>query len=109
MAVREYRYRVTLEPVASPTPDAPLRAPLSFECGNHDDVIAIAERARSRSGFPPDEAAALAVGLKLFTEVMLRHRDDPLFAALRGPMREFVGRLKARHRGEEQGSAAAPR
>ena len=108
MAIREYRYRVTLEPVASPAPDVPLRAPLSFDACNHDDVVGIAERARARSGFPPDEAAALAVGLKLFTEVMLKHREDPLFAALRGPMREFVGRLKARHRGEEQGSTTAP-
>ena len=105
MAVRGHRYSVTLEHLAAPNEATPLRPALSFEAVNHDDVIAIAERTRERSGFAPDEAAALAVGLKLFSEVMLKHRDDPLFAALRPHMREFVGKLKARNRGEERAQA----
>ena len=68
---------------------------LSFEADNHDDIFDIVRRQRSKGVWDDATAAQLAVGLKLFTEVTLHHRKDPLFEPLMQPMREFIGRLKA--------------
>ena len=105
MALRQHRYRITVEHLASPREDEALHAPLAFEAANHDEILGIAERVRGRLGFPAEEAAALAIGMKLFGEVMLAHRDDPLFAELRPAWRAFVGSLKGRK--PETGAAAA--
>jgi hypothetical protein len=69
---------------------------LSFEVASHDDVLAIVRRVNAANAFERNEAIALAVGLKLFTGVMLRHRHDPLFADIQPAMRVFIGNLKAR-------------
>jgi len=98
---REHRYRLTLEHLATPRDDAPRHEPLSFETGNHDDLFPIIERARAKGVFDADTAAALALGLKLFTEVMLKHRGHPLFAEVSEPMRAFIGKFKALGRSEQ--------
>jgi hypothetical protein len=49
-----------------------------------------------RSGaFDAYTAAALALGMKLFGEVMLQHCKDPLFEPIVEPYREFIGAFKA--------------
>lgn len=96
--MKGHRYRVTIEHVAAPKRDAPLQAPLSFETVNHDEILAIVERLRASSHYEADEAAALGIGLKLFSEVMLKRRDDPLFAAVQPALRAFIGGLKERNR-----------
>jgi hypothetical protein len=106
MPARQHRFRITVEHIAAPREGEPLQPPLTFEAGNHDDILRIAGRMRARSGFPPDDAAALAIGMKLFSEVMLMNRDDPLFAELRPHMRQFVGALKARNRANEDEASA---
>ena len=93
--MKQHRYRVTLDHLADAkgepsTYDAPLR----FEVGNHDDVFAIVERMRTRNDLAPDAATALAVGLKLFSEVMLEHRGHPLFAEFAPHFRDFMKTLK---------------
>ena len=93
-----HRYRVTIEHLATPRADGAIHAPLSFETVNHDEVLGIAERTVAGGRYERDESAALAIGLKLFTEVMLSHRDDPLFADLMPALRDFIGRLKERNR-----------
>lgn len=91
---RAHAYRITVEHLATPDGAPPAGGALVFEARNHDDIPAIVRRLRGKGILPEDQAAALAVGLKLFTEVMLERRGDPLFEELRGPMRDFIGRLK---------------
>jgi hypothetical protein len=93
-----HRYRITVEHIATPRAEGEIRPPLSFEAVNHDDVLGIAERSAAGGRYARDESVALAVGLKLFTEVMLAHRDDPLFAELQPALRAFIGRFKERYR-----------
>ncbi len=95
MALRQHRYRVTVEHLATPQAEAPLSAPLAFETGNHDEIIGLAERVRGRLDLGAEDATALAIGMKLFGEVMLTQRDNPLFAELRPAWRAFIGSLKA--------------
>src|SRR3546814_10382455 len=90
--------RTPVEPLATLREDGTIRPPLSLEAVNHDDVLGIAERVTAGCRYARDESAALAIGLKLFTEVMLAHRDDPLFDDLQPALRDFIGRLKERTR-----------
>lgn len=92
--MKAHRYRITVQSLAQD-------AGLSFDVEQHDDLPRIVERVRSSGAFDADAAAALAVGTKLLTGVMLRHRRDPLFAGLQPAMRTFIGNLKARVDGGE--------
>ncbi len=95
MTNRHYSYRITVTPTGTPGENASLRPALFFDATNHDDILALVERARGSTGLAPDAAASMAVGLKLLGEVMLHEKDNPLFDPLRGGMREFIGNLKA--------------
>ena len=93
---KQHLFRITVEHIASP--DAELNPPprLQFEAGNHDDIMAMVARAKDRTGFDDDTSAAFAIGLKLFGEVMLTHRSDPLFSDLAPHFADFMRRLKQR-------------
>ncbi len=43
--------------------------------GNHDDIFEIVERLKKAEFFDDETTKAFAVGLKLFLEVMITHRD----------------------------------
>lgn len=93
--MKQHRFRITVEHLADAQGNPSTReVPLQFEVGNHDDIIAIVERTRERGQFPADTAAAFAVGLKLFSEVMLENRDHPLFAEFAPHFGEFMKNLK---------------
>lgn len=97
MSIGGHQYRITLEPVGSDPSAVPKAGdPLVFMHKNHDDLKLIVERARQTSGLDADAAAAMAVGLKLLAEVMLKQRGNPLFDVLRDPIREFIQSLKSR-------------
>jgi len=93
--MKQHRYRVTVEHLALPDGSAPpATQPLSFEAGNHDDILAIVARMRQRGDLPEADATAFAVGLKLFSEVMLQHRGLPLFADFAPHFKAFMQALK---------------
>lgn len=73
--------------------DAPA---LMFDVASHDDLIATVERVRRMNIVSDQEAPAFALGLKLLAEVVIQHRDDPLFADLSNIVPAFIKRLKAR-------------
>jgi len=85
--MNSYRYRVTMEMTAGPKGEPVTGKSLSFETRNHDDILSIVERLQARGDFAADTAASLGVGLKLFGEVVLENRNNPLFA----PLRAFAG------------------
>ncbi|MEK9969681.1 MAG: DUF3861 domain-containing protein [Ferrovibrio sp.] len=97
-AMRGHSYRVTIEHTGTPRDGMALQAPLVFAAVNHDEIIGIVERIRASGHYSEDEAAALGIGLKLFSEVMLKRKDDPLFKALRPAIGSFIGGLKDRNR-----------
>ncbi len=94
--MRSHQYRVTLEHIAPSKPGEPVHeTPLSFAATNHDDLFAIIERIQGKQAFDADTSASLALGLKLLCEVMLLNRDHPLFEDIKGPYRDFIGKIKA--------------
>lgn len=104
--MKQHRYRITVEHLSdaqgNPTT---YPAPLQFETGNHDDILAIAARMRQRGDFDAETATAFAIGLKLFSEVMLTHRQHPLFEELGPQFGQFMKRLK--QRGDAAGRPSA--
>lgn len=93
--MKQHRYRITVEHLADAQGE-PSRytQPLCFEVGNHDDIFRIVEATRARVDLDENAATALAVGLKLFGEVMLEHRQHPLFQEFAPHLRAFMQGLK---------------
>ncbi|PWC14104.1 DUF3861 domain-containing protein [Brenneria roseae subsp. americana] len=93
--MKQHQYRITIEHLADKNGVPPVEdKQLQFEVGNHDDIFAIVERMRQRSDFDEAAATAFAVGLKLFGEVMMTHRNHPLFAEFSPHFRDFMQALK---------------
>ena len=93
---RGNKYQITVMPLGGDAPDTTEPpASLVFMHENHDDLLLVMERVRMSTGFDSDSAAATAVGLKLLGEVMLKQRENPLFDAMRTPMRQFIQALKS--------------
>src|SRR5690606_16493129 len=70
--MRQHRYRITLEHLATAKGEPGTHEPLVFEARNHDDLFEIIARIRSKGLLAePDQAASLALGLKLLAEVTL--------------------------------------
>jgi len=68
---------------------------VQFEAVNHDDLIAIIQAVQAKGLLESDKSASLALGLKLWSEVVLEQRQNPMFAPLLGPMHEFIQRLES--------------
>lgn len=66
---------------------------LVFEVGNHDDIFKIVERIKSRGDLQGYEEA-FALGLKLFSEVILENKDHPLFSEFKPHFMDFIKQLK---------------
>lgn len=86
-----YRYRVTLQPE-----EGCIGSPVTFAHGNHDDIASIVEKVRASTGLPDEQAAALGVGLKLMSAVVLEHRRQPLFSGMHAALGDFIRALKGR-------------
>ncbi|UOG77488.1 DUF3861 domain-containing protein (plasmid) [Hymenobacter tibetensis] len=96
MAKRAHHYRLRLEHMAPAATDQPTHPPLEVEFDNHDDIFQIIERLQARNLFAkPSQATEFAIGLKLFSEVMLNNRDHALFAEMRPAFSEFMKKLKS--------------
>ncbi|KAF7600109.1 MAG: hypothetical protein CGU28_02260 [Candidatus Dactylopiibacterium carminicum] len=92
--MQKHHYRVTLDAVDAEGTVLADSAPLRFVARCHDDIFAIVERSRQRGQLSADDAAAMAVGLKLFGEIALENRKDPLFSQISQDLGAFIGKLK---------------
>ena len=93
--MNSYRYRVTVEKLSDARGEAVYGQSLSFYTANHDDILAIVEKIQARLPLDAGTAASLGVGLKLFSEVALIHRNNPMFANIRPALSEFIQQLKS--------------
>lgn len=92
--MNSYRYRVTVEKLTYASGEPVHGQSLSFYAANHDDILAIVERLQAKLPLDAGMVASLGVGLKLFSEVTLIRRNDPLFMQIRPALSEFVKELK---------------
>ncbi len=89
------KYRITLEHLHSPK-DLSLNETIDFEFENHDEIFSIIERIRENNPFENEnQATEFALGLKLFSEVMIKNRNHELFEELMPTFGSFMKKLKA--------------
>lgn len=69
---------------------------IEFEFENHDDLFDIIEKMKRKNIFGnEDHDVEFALGIKLFSEIMLRHKDHDLFNELEPAFGNFMKNLKA--------------
>lgn len=94
MEKKHNKYRITLEHLHSPK-DLGLNETIDFEFENHDEIFSIIERIKANNPFEKEnEATEFALGLKLFSEVMIKNRNHELFEELMPAFGSFMKKLK---------------
>ncbi|WP_264537333.1 DUF3861 domain-containing protein [Flavobacterium sp. N1736] len=69
---------------------------LGIEFDNHDEIFNIIEKIKDKNIFENEsEATQFALGLKLFSEIKLKHRNNPLFEELNDVFPVFMKKLKS--------------
>ncbi|WP_134091572.1 DUF3861 domain-containing protein [Olivibacter sp. XZL3] len=95
MEKKAHQYKLTLTYLKNVKGESMDVAPVELAVENHDDIFAIIERLQAKDLFNnKDQTAEFAIGLKLFTEVMLKHKNHPLFADLLPAIASFMKKLK---------------
>jgi Domain of Unknown Function with PDB structure (DUF3861) len=93
---RAHKYKITLEHLTTAKGEPSTHQPLELEFDNHDDIFSIIERMQARDLFnDKNQSTEFAIGLKMFSEVMLKNRKHPLFEELAPAFSEFMKKLKS--------------
>jgi hypothetical protein len=96
MEKRTNKYRLRLEYVSAAREGTILPAPLEIGFENHDNIFDIIERLKEKDLFKEtQEATEFAIGLKLFSEVMIRNKNNPLFEEFSPAFGAFMKKLKS--------------
>lgn len=68
---------------------------LEFEFENHDNILSLIEKVQQKGLFnEKDKNIQFVLGLKLFSEVLLEQRDNPLFEGFLPAFSELMRKLK---------------
>ena len=87
-------YKITLEHINNPKGNE-LQQPVIVEFDNHDNLFNIINILKEKNHFNDEnQSVEFAIGLKLFSEVMLRNKANPLFEEMLPAFKEFMGKLK---------------
>jgi len=87
-------YKITLEHTFSPK-DEDLNPALSLDFDNHDEIFSIITKLQKKNHFEDaQQSAQFAIGLKMFSEVMLKNKDSDLFSEFFPEFKNFMGKLK---------------
>ncbi|WDF67155.1 DUF3861 domain-containing protein [Sphingobacterium oryzagri] len=92
--MKRYKYSLKLEAVSDKEGN-PAAGQIEFEFENHDDIFQLIEKTKDSDRFSDaKDNIEFMIGLKLFSEVLLKNRDNELFSDFHGPFRDFMGKLK---------------
>ncbi|QPH37698.1 DUF3861 domain-containing protein [Pedobacter endophyticus] len=95
MEKRTNKYKLTLEEISLAKDSDAKNDPIMLEFDNHDNLFNIIKAVKSKAIFDNEnEAAEFAIGLKMFTEVMLKNRSNDLFKEVQPAIGEFMKKLK---------------
>lgn len=90
--MKEYKYHLQLTKKEE-NPNEQASVEVDFE--NHDDLFRIIEFIKQSGRFPNEqEAVQFAIGLKLFSGVMMKNRDNELFREFEPAFKSFMKKLK---------------
>jgi len=90
------KYKLKLELLELLRPDDKVYEPIELEFGNHDNIFAIIEKMKKRDRFKAEQdSVEFAIGLKLFSEVMLKNKDNSLFEDFRPAFGKLMKKIKS--------------
>ena len=96
MEKRSNKYHLTLSLKQYANGETTPAKELGIEFDNHDEIFSIIEKIKEKNLFDNDqEATQFALGLKLFGEIKLKHRKNPLFDELNEVFPVFMKKLKS--------------
>jgi hypothetical protein len=96
MEKKTNKYLLTLQSQQYANGDVEPKKHLELKFDNHDEVFSIIEKIKEKDPFSDQEQATeFALGLKLFSEVMIKNRNHPLFEELTPAFGSFMKRLKS--------------
>ncbi|MFX0557811.1 DUF3861 domain-containing protein [Maribacter sp. CXY002] len=97
MKKRTNTYKLNLELLETVKPVTTVYEPIEFEFDNHDNIFDIIALMKARDMFKtPQQSVEFAIGLKLFSEVMLKNSDNVLFEEFRPAFSDFMKKLKGK-------------
>ncbi|MDV7186215.1 DUF3861 domain-containing protein [Lutibacter sp. TH_r2] len=86
------KYKITVEEI---TEEGRLdNQKLEFETKSHDNLFEIVKKLEQHPEFSDTDVASLGIGLKLFTGVLLKEKEKPLFKNLMPHFKKFMKELK---------------
>ncbi|MGO4770520.1 DUF3861 domain-containing protein [Flavobacterium sp. W22_SRS_FK3] len=95
MEKRSNKYHLTLSLKQYANGENSPAKELGIEFENHDEIFSIIERIKAKNLFDNEsEATQFALGLKLFGEIKLKHRKNPLFDEINEVFPIFMKKLK---------------
>ena len=90
------RYKILLQEIELKDGTQPEKS-IEFEFENHDNILSLIEITKDSDRFEnKSDNTEFIVGLKLFSEVMLRNRSNPLFEDFAPSFKAFMNKLKGR-------------
>ena len=96
MGKKSNKYKLSLELIELIRPDNSEYLPIVLEFDNHDNIFKIIERMKKRNRFKTEQQSVeFAIGLKLFSEVMLKNKDNPLFEEFRPAFGALMKKIKS--------------
>ena len=81
------KYKVTIEEVSGDNK-------LVFETENQENIIRIVEKLKQHPDVDTEDAATFGVGLKLFSTIILKNKNTPLFKDFLPHFKTFMKTLK---------------
>lgn len=95
MEKRSNKYYLTLSLKEYANGETAPAKELGIEFENHDEIFSIIEKMNAKNLFESEsEATQFALGLKLFGEIKLKHRKNPLFDEINEVFPVFMKKLK---------------
>ena len=96
MEKRTNKYCLNLEYISASREQIILPEPIKLEFENHDNIFSIIESLKAKNIFDHEnQATEFAIGLKLFSEVMIKNKDLPLFEEFLPAFSSFMKKLKS--------------
>ena len=93
--MKQHTYEVTLKHMTNAQGNPSTYTDiLSFNSYNHDDIFNVLQVIQNSQMLDAEAAKSFAVGLKLFSEVMLEHKNFPLFKDFMPHFGQFMKTLK---------------
>jgi hypothetical protein len=96
MSKRINKYKLTLEQISLMKEDTSFSEPLLLEFENHDEIFKIIDIMREKNLFGDEnQSTEFAIGLKMFSEVLLKNRNHPLVKDFVPSFGDFMKKLKS--------------